>query len=47
MRMAQMFQSWGVARPGLEDMETNNPVTHVLARKLDVPPPGPLPTSRG
>jgi aminoglycoside phosphotransferase (APT) family kinase protein len=40
MRMAQMFQSWGVARPGLEDMETNNPVVHVLARKLDIPPPG-------
>lgn len=44
MRMAQMFQSWGVARPGLEDMETNNTVLHVLARKLDLPPPGPLPT---
>jgi aminoglycoside phosphotransferase (APT) family kinase protein len=44
MRMAQMFQSWGVARPGLEDMETNNTVLHVLARKLEIPPPGPVPT---
>jgi aminoglycoside phosphotransferase (APT) family kinase protein len=41
MRMAQMFESWGVLGPGLEDMETNNDVLHVLARKLDIPPPGP------
>ena len=44
IRMAQMFQSWGVLPPGRDDMETNNAVLHVLARKLDVPPPGPLPT---
>jgi hypothetical protein len=39
-----MFQSWGVLRPGLDDMETNNTVLHVLAQKLDLPPPGPVPT---
>jgi aminoglycoside phosphotransferase (APT) family kinase protein len=43
IRMAQMFESWGIQRPGLEDMEVNNAVTHVLARKLDIEPPGPLP----
>jgi aminoglycoside phosphotransferase (APT) family kinase protein len=42
MRMAQMFRSWGVERTNLDQMETNNPVTHLLARKLDVPPPGPV-----
>ncbi|HEV2368932.1 MAG TPA: phosphotransferase family protein, partial [Acidimicrobiales bacterium] len=41
MRLAQMFQEWEL--PVAEDMETNNPVTHLLARLLDVEPPGPPP----
>jgi aminoglycoside phosphotransferase (APT) family kinase protein len=45
MRLAQMFESWGmdIGQGSPADMETNNDVTHVLARKLDVAPPGPIP----
>jgi len=43
MRLAQMFQEWEL--PVADDMETNNPVTILLAHLLDVEPPGPLPTA--
>lgn len=39
MRLAQMFQVWEL--PVAPDMETNNPVTHLLAAMLDLEPPGP------
>ena len=41
MRMARMFREWELAAPD-SDMETNNGATQVLARILDVPPPGEL-----
>jgi hypothetical protein len=40
MRLAQMFQQWEL--PVAEDMETNNPVTQLLASLLDMEPPGPV-----
>ena len=45
MRIGQMYVSFGVPRDDLNDMERNNPVTHLLARMLDLEPPGPLPWS--
>lgn len=41
MRLAQMFKQWELPVP--DDMETNNPVTHLLAGLLDIEPPGPPP----
>jgi aminoglycoside phosphotransferase (APT) family kinase protein len=41
MRLAQMFEAFGLEFEGVEDMETNNGVTHVLAGMLELPPPGP------
>jgi aminoglycoside phosphotransferase (APT) family kinase protein len=38
VRLARMAVEWGMPVP--PDMETNNPVTHVLAGLIDVPPPG-------
>ena len=38
LRLARMAVEWGMPVP--PDMETNNPVTHVLAGLIDVPPPG-------
>jgi len=38
IRMARMFEAWDVPAPG--DMETNNGATQVLARLLDLEPPG-------
>jgi aminoglycoside phosphotransferase (APT) family kinase protein len=38
IRLAQMAEEWGLPVP--PDMETNNPVTHVLAHLLDIAPPG-------
>ena len=43
MRLAQMFREWEL--PVGDDMETNNAVTILLARLIDVEPPGPLPTA--
>jgi len=40
IRLARMALEWGMPAG---DMETNNPVTHVLARLLDIEPPGPPP----
>jgi aminoglycoside phosphotransferase (APT) family kinase protein len=37
IKLSQMFTAYDVE--GMESMETNNPVTQVLARMLDVPPP--------
>ena len=37
IKLAQMFIAYDIE--GLESMETNNPVTQVLARLIDVPPP--------
>lgn len=37
MRLAQMFQLWEL--PVDPDMETNNPVTQLLARMMDIEPP--------
>lgn len=44
MRIGQMYESLGVTREQRGDMERNNPVLHLLARKLDLEPPGPLPS---
>jgi len=38
IRMARMFEAWDVPAP--PDMETNNGATQVLARMLDLEPPG-------
>ncbi len=38
IRLARMAMEWGMPVP--EDMETNNPVTQVLARMLEIAPPG-------
>jgi aminoglycoside phosphotransferase (APT) family kinase protein len=38
IRLARMAIEWGMPAG---DMETNNPVTHVLAGLLDIEPPGP------
>lgn len=37
IKLSQMFTAYDIE--GMESMETNNPVTQVLARMLDVPPP--------
>jgi aminoglycoside phosphotransferase (APT) family kinase protein len=37
MKLSQMFTAYDIE--GMESMETNNPVTQVLARMLGVPPP--------
>src|SRR5207248_2681064 len=37
IKLAHMFKEYDIE--GMESMETNNPVTQVLARMLDVPPP--------
>jgi aminoglycoside phosphotransferase (APT) family kinase protein len=43
MRIGQMYESFGVSREDRGDVERNNPVVHLLARKLDIAPPPPLP----
>lgn len=42
MRLMQMFETFGLPRDDRVDPERNNPVTHLLARMLDLEPPGPL-----
>ena len=39
MRIGQMYESSGVSREDRGDMERNNPVLHLMARKLDIEPP--------
>jgi len=43
MRIAQLSYTHGVDRSQVEDSAQNNPVVHLLAQKLDIAPPGPLP----
>jgi len=45
MRIAQLSSTHGTNRSQVEDSAQNNPVVHLLARKLDIAPPGPLPAA--
>jgi aminoglycoside phosphotransferase (APT) family kinase protein len=46
MRVAQMTIEYGVVPPD-SDLETNNPVTQLLAKMLELPPPGALKADAG
>jgi aminoglycoside phosphotransferase (APT) family kinase protein len=45
MRIAQLAEQHGADRAYIEDSERHNPVLHLLARQLDLAPPGKLPTT--
>jgi aminoglycoside phosphotransferase (APT) family kinase protein len=45
MRIAQLAEQHGADRASIEDSERNNPVLHLLARQLDLAPPGELPAT--